>query len=278
MTDLKMRLKRKQNSALLLIGVLFLFSCVEEKKPEKIVARVGDAVLTESRLGEALASNRHKHKYREEYIRNWVETELLYKKALDEDIISDSLFNGILTESKKELAGAFLISKMLDKEKLEFTDNEIRDYYKKNINEFWAPFNGFVLNVAKFKSQNDAILFRKEVLKSKWSEAEKKFESNLIESEENKLIYKHEIQPVHLLRVIEKLEPSIVSIVIKTEPEVFTVVQMIDSIEKNKPIPARYIQDEIKERLRIFKSKQLYNRFMESLYEEYNVQLKRDSI
>ncbi len=275
-----MHLNRKLNSVLIILGFLSLVSCGENKKSEIIIARVGDAVLTKSQLEKALASDRYKRKYKEEFIRQWIETELLFKKAIDENILSDSLFNEILSESKKELAGALLITKKLNEKTFRFTEKELRDYYKKNRSEFLAPYDGYVLNIAKFNSQNDAINFRKEVLKNKWKYAGEKFKdkNSLINIVENKLIYKYEIQPVHLLRVIEKLAPDVVSIIIKTDENEFTVVQMIDNIKQNKPVPAKYIWDEISERLKIFKQKQFYNKFLESLYEEYSVQLKRDSL
>ncbi len=280
MTNLKMHLKPIRNSVLFFIGIFLLLSCGEKKKPEKIIARVGDAVLTQSQLEKALDSERYKRKFKEEFVRQWIETELLYKKALDEKIISDSLFNEILTESKKELAAAFLISKILDDKKIELSNNEIRDFYKNNLSEFLAPFDGYVVNIAKFNSQNDAILFRKEVLANKWEEAEKKFKNkvSLVGLENNSLLYKYQIQPARLLRVVEKLLPGVVSIIIQTEPGIYSVVQMIDTIKKNKPIPSEYILDEIRERLRIYKTKQIYNRFIKDLYEEYSVQLKRDSL
>ncbi len=280
MKNLKMRSEPLRNSVFILIGIFLFLACGEKKKPEKIIARVGNAVLTQSQLEKALASDRYKRKFKEEFVRQWVETELLYKKAVDENIVADSLFNEILTESKKELAAALLISKLFGEKKFKFSAKEILDYYNKNLSEFLAPFDGYVLNIAKFSSQNDAILFRKEMLENKWNKAKNKFKgkTSLVSLVTNSLLYKYQIQPAKLLRVVEKLSPGVVSIVIQTEPGIFTVVQMIDSITKNKPIPSKYIKNEIEERLRIYKTKQNYHKFINSLYEEYSVQLKRDSL
>ncbi|GBD89707.1 peptidylprolyl isomerase [bacterium BMS3Abin04] len=278
MISLKKHTNKIVNSLLILFVVISFPSCKKEIPVSKEIARVGNSILTQKELERELKSKSFGKKYKEEFIRSWIETEVLYQKALKEGIIKDSVYQSIVYQSKKELAGAMLLNKIALTDKYLPTKSEIENYYNKNKEEFRAVEDAFVLNEIQFKNQNKAILFRQSVIEKKWKFAILNISESaeVINSFKKKLLYKYQIQPVKLTRVINGLIPGHVSVVLETEPGVFTVVQLIDKIKSDSILPLRYIKDRIAERLKIIHRKIANNQFIEKLYDEFNVHLTRE--
>lgn len=278
MISLKKRINKIVNFLLILFAVFFLSSCKKEAPVSKEIARVGASILTQKELDKELKSESFGKKYKEEFIRSWIETEVLYQKAIKEGIVEDSIYQNILSKSKKKLAGSMLLSKFAATDKYLPTKAEIKIYYNKKKDEFKAVENAFVLNEIQFKDQNKAILFRKNVIEKKWQYAISNINktTEVIDNFKQKLLYKYEIQPVKLTRVLNGLGPGQVSVVLEMEPGVFTVVQLIDKIKTDNILPLRYIKDRIAERLKIIHRKIANNQFIEKLYDEFNVHLTRE--
>lgn len=278
MISLKKHTNKIVNSLLILFVVISFSSCKKEIPVGKEIARVGNSILTQKELERELKSESFGRKYKEEFIRSWIETEVLYQKALKEGIIEDSVYQSILNKSKKELAGAMLLNKAALTDKYLPTKSEIENYYNKNKEEFKTVEDAFVLNEIQFKDQNKAILFRQNVIEKKWKYAISNINeaAEAINSFNKKLLYKYQIQPVKLIRVINELTPGQVSVVLETELGVFTVVQLIDKIKSESILPLRYIKNRIAERLRIIHRKIADNQFIEKLYDEFNVHLTRE--
>ena len=278
MISLKKHTNKIVNSLLILFVVISFPSCKKEIPVSKEIARVGNSILTQKELERELKSKSFGKKYKEEFIRSWIETEVLYQKALKEGIIKDSVYQSIVYQSKKELAGAMLLNKIALTDKYLPTKSEIENYYNKNKEEFRAVEDAFVLNEIQFKNQNKAILFRQSVIEKKWKFAILNISESaeVINSFKKKLLYKYQIQPVKLTRVINGLIPGHVSVVLETEPGVFTVVQLIDKIKSDSILPLRYIKDRIAERLKIIHRKIANNQYIEKLYDEFNVHLTRE--
>ena len=89
MTNFRRLLSPKLIKYYLALVIGLTLSCAEEKTDAKIVARVGSSSLTEEELNAALGSETNANKYREEFIRRWVETELLYREAVNENITAE---------------------------------------------------------------------------------------------------------------------------------------------------------------------------------------------
>lgn len=102
-------LKHSANSLFVLLATSFIFiNCSGEDKETKEVVRINDAVLTEDEIVHSLDSKEYSNKYKEQFINEWIEREILFQKALDDGILNDKEFNYILERSKKELAAVFL--------------------------------------------------------------------------------------------------------------------------------------------------------------------------
>ncbi len=257
---------------------LIIVSCKEKAPVSKEIARVGNEVLTERELETALGSERFQNKFKEEFIRQWIQTEVLYQKSVKSKITKDSLYNNIVTQSKKELASAFLLQKVVKDSNIVITPTDLRKYYYNHKDEFSLPFDAYVLNVINFGDENEAIKFRQLLLSSGWKDNLKHLSEfkSVSGHSEKKLVYKNEIQPKSLLRIVEQLRKNTISLVIETEPGNFTVVQLINKFNKGDVPKLTYITDQVEERLKIIRTKQIIKNYISKLYEEFQVHITRD--
>jgi hypothetical protein len=278
--NLKKRLSKIVISTAALVCLLFLAAaCSKKEKSNSIVAKVNDTILTEDDLNVALSQERNSGKYREEYIQNWIEREVLSQQASKKGIQDDAQFKFIADQNKKELTVAMFINKILDENNIEITDDEIKSYYESNKEDFRLPDNAYLLNRIYFNNFDKAILFRNNVLNTDWNRALNVFngEQSLVESSLQKLYFQYQIQPITLLRIVNNLQDGETSIILETEPMKYAVVQLISKYDSNSIPPIEVIKDRVKERLTIIKKKEYLKNYIDKLIAEHNTEVVRYS-
>jgi hypothetical protein len=258
------------------IVVLFLFSCKGEKVDEEIyIAEVGNEKLSQTELDNELGSNANISKYKEEYVRDWVETELLYQISHEDKLLDYHNFERVLKYSKKELAASIAIQSFLIQNPVEYSEKDIKNYYEKNKNDYSFSHNAYILNYTIFNDESKAINFRNSVINEGWQNSLSIFknDSSLVNNWENKLFKLTEIQSPKITRVLQKLNKNEISLVIKTELNNFVVVQQIDEITKNS-IPAyQYVKENVKASFLISKQKEQIRNYLDSLISNKNVKI-----
>ena len=142
--------------------VVFAFAlaqvgCSKEEKPAKYIAKVNKSVLTEDDVKLALSEERNKGIYREEYINNWIKTEILFEEAVDNEILDDKEFKSLLERNKKELAAALFMKKIINESKIEPADDEIKKYFDDNKDDFKLADEAYKINEVQFNDYNKAI-------------------------------------------------------------------------------------------------------------------------
>jgi len=264
---------------LIVTFTLTQFGCSKEEKPSKYIAKVNKSVLTEEDVKSALLEDRNKGIYREEYINNWIRTEILYQEAVDKGLLNDNEFKSLLDRNKKELASALLIKKLVDEEKIEPTDDEIKEYFDNNKNDFKLVDDAYRINEIEFDNFNNAVEFRNSLLETEWTRALNQYRSSqsIIELLPQKLLLKYQIQPITLLRVITTLDINEVSVVLETEPMKFTVVQLLEKFSKDLIPPLDMVKNEVKERLSIIKRNQFTKEHIDKLIADHNLEIERYS-
>ena len=140
---------------ILFISVI-LAGCTKEPEKKEYVARVNDKFLTQEELNNMLQTADNKNFYKDEIIRNWINNELLYQKAIKEGITDDSLYKRLTDESKKELAVTLLLNQVYLKEKEKISSKQIEDFYENNKNDFKAFYDSYVINVINFNNDTYA--------------------------------------------------------------------------------------------------------------------------
>ncbi|MCF8242373.1 MAG: peptidyl-prolyl cis-trans isomerase [Melioribacteraceae bacterium] len=282
MMNLKTYLPGKANNFILIhLGVvlfLLLFGCVEQQEDEKkVVAEVNGNQLTEEDFQMLISDKRFQKKYKNEILRQWIEKELLYQEAVEQDIVSSQEFESYIRYSERELAGSMVVRNYISDNLPEITNAELVSFYDDNKEQFQVDRESYLLNMITFTDRERAIKFRSILINSDWNSAVSSFsnDSTVTSNFTNNLFYANHIQPLKFLRVVRELFPMEVSIVVETEPGMFSVVQMIETLDKNYVPEFNFVKEIVKERYTIKLQKDLYNKLIENLYTKYSVEIKR---
>jgi len=280
---MKILLKHSRNRffwvAAFFVFSLLAVSCSKEEKSAKNIAKVNNAVLTEDDLKNALSEERNSGKYRDEYIHEWIETEILFQQAEKEGLLKEKNFNSILEQSKKELASAIFINKILSDNNIQATEEEIKKYFEEKKEDFKLADNLYQLNIINFNNFDKAVQFRNTLIETDWNRALNIYrgEQSIIGSSSKVLLYKYQIEPLTLLRVISNLDENEISIVFETEPMKFTIVQLIQMVGKDVIPPFEIIKEEAKERLLVVKKKEFLKEYIDKLIADHNLEIVRYS-
>lgn len=266
-----------KNSFFFLISIITFISCSDENKSSKHLVKVGDAVLTEETLNNSLGEFQNQVKFREEFINDWIEKEVLYKEAQDNGILNSEEFNRILEKSKKELAAALIIRKYLDENKYEPGIDELKNFYEKYKQDFTFVDDNYKINRAYFKNLESAVRFRKLLIESDWKKALNSFrgDESLIQEETLLLIPAHKFETTGQYKVVSSLLPMEVSVVLQEEPSKFTIVQLVEKFNKSSLPAYEMITDIVKDRFMILKNKELVKEYLNKLIDDHNIDIKR---
>ncbi|MDG5814257.1 peptidylprolyl isomerase [Chitinispirillales bacterium ANBcel5] len=123
-----------------LFVLLFILVGCNNEPDSPVVARVGNSVLTLDELYESMPPEYSELITREqnvEYIRQWIDTEILYQEAKRQRIHREPNIRERLERMKKDLLSAEMISRGVGyKGHSVITEEDVRNYYYKNRHEF----------------------------------------------------------------------------------------------------------------------------------------------
>ena len=118
------------------ISLIFIFgitACEKKQPPDNYTARVNDSYLTEAEIDEELENSL---KFREEFVVQWIENELLAQEAEKNGILDREKYERIIEKSKKELAAALLLSDHFRGINPEIKHKTLLAYYELNSERF----------------------------------------------------------------------------------------------------------------------------------------------
>lgn len=123
---------------------LFLFTfltCEKLSKPDSpVIARVGRSVLTLEDLNKSIPSEYSSSITREQrinYVKQWIDAELLYQEAMRQKIDKEIDIRMRLEKMKKDLLGAEMISRnSFGTNKQKFSEEAINNYYEQHKESF----------------------------------------------------------------------------------------------------------------------------------------------
>ncbi len=215
-------------------------------------------------------------KLKEELINEWIEDEVLYNEAKKEGILEEKDFQKIMNKSQKKLAIAFLINKIVEDQDFQIKDDEIKKFYDENKNEFKLIDDLYHFKSATFYNYDDAIKFREKLMESNWTISENLLKAQKINySISENYLYKNEVQPIQLLRILNLLEKDEVSLVIETDDGNFIVVQLIEKLSKNEIPQLDFVYKDVKEKLLLVKQKEFVHNYIKELISEHKLEIER---
>lgn len=268
-----LRLRKNKELFFLFATSLFLFISCSEEEESTYIAKVGNLVLTNKVLNEKKIT----HKFREEYIHEWIEQRLFYLDAINGGIANTEEYKQIIDETKVEVATALAIKKYLKKNPVAITNEKLEDYYTKNISEFrvWSPF--VIYDRVTFLNKKNAFLFKKVVKRQGWESAVEYFTNEQIKFsvEENKSEYIYNVLPKNLAKRIAQMLTQNYSGIIKTSDNSFTIVHLVKKYNKDDVPEFEEIREKIKEKYTAVKRREIYNNYLKELYLKYSSEIER---
>lgn len=118
---------------------LIVVQC-DKSKNEKVIARVGKATLTLENLKNSIPSEYSDQITRDQninYVKQWIDRELLFQEAVDQKIDRDPVIKERLMKMKMDLLSAEMLDRYSMKIQADsISDSVVNHYYKLNLNQF----------------------------------------------------------------------------------------------------------------------------------------------
>jgi len=261
----------------IILPLLILVACNENKKPETYIAKVNNSYLTESRLAELIDSQFVSEKSRSVIIKNWIRQEILFQQAIKEGLTETNEFKETLNNTRKQLAAALVLEKFAASTQQQFTEEELKNFFEENESSFKLPFNAYYLNRIDFSNRDAAVAFRTKLIMNGWAGAiyESEPDTNIISKEDSILVSEQDIQPVRLLRILEGLYPLEISIVIPDERGYYSVVQLLDKYTEGSLPAFEAVKDEVERRYKSALTELAIENYIDELYSLSEIEIKK---
>jgi EpsD family peptidyl-prolyl cis-trans isomerase len=117
--------------------IAMLFSC-GKNRDSKVVAHVGKVQLTMDALSSAMPSIKDRQLSKlqaQNYVQHWIESELVYQKAIKEKIDALPEVKEQLRRLEKDFIVSVYVQQKVDNE-IQITDEDLESYYEHNSEEF----------------------------------------------------------------------------------------------------------------------------------------------
>ncbi len=257
--------------------IAYFVSCTEKKEEKKYIAKVGDSYLTEEDVDQIVSASADSSKFREEYIRQWIEDELLYLAAKEKGILNREDYKSLTKQSSKMTANSLLIKSIMDNLKIKEDSSSVKKYFIKNLDEFKLTRPAILYNYAVFKKYSDAEKFKMSLLQNNWNDALNKIihSSNLIDSGKEIFSYIVEDSPDYYNKIYKTLVRNEISEVLETFDGRYMVFQLLEKYDKNQIPNFMVIYDLVKERYIAQQRELAYKNFVKQLYSDYSVSIER---
>lgn len=270
-----------RNLFILSIGILlFMVSCEKSEQQKTFLARVGNSYLFAETAEQYIGSSFDTSDVRARmYVNRWVESELLYQKALNKGYADSQDIEQQLADIRKQL----IIQRYLDKEIYgeveQISESDLKYYYEGHSKEFELREAVVRVNLAVFNDRASANDFRSFLVKGKsWSDASIQFSEDevkmaALQSNLSSVTYTQvTLYPPELWKVAQNLQKGDASFPVKSGNQ-FYVIQLLEKSAKGSTANFEAVIDEVKSRLFIEKRREKYDKLLQNLRKEFKVQV-----
>ena len=279
MMNCEKHLNKTLTNILILSALLSITACSEQKQKDDYIARVNESYLTREDFASLVDTSKLNSFQKEQIIKNWIYNELLFQEAVRDGIVEDDDFKKILKNSERQLANAMFLKDLSDSEEIDFSDQDLIEYYDNNKNYFRASTNSYLINRVYFKDEDRAIRFRELALATDWDKSIDLIteDSSLHRYERFKLIEETEIYPLQLSRIIADLNTKEISIVITEKPGYYSIVQILEKYPKETILPFESTKDLVKKRFIAEKKTEIIENYLKELYSKNEIEIKNEN-
>ena len=239
--------------------------------------RVGEFFLTQTMIDDAIGNIEGNKLFREEFIRKWIEKQLIYLSAINYGILESEEYSELVDEAKVDIANALVIKELVKHDKADISKKELENYYSEHISEFKLSAKKIMYSQVSFNNKTVAKKFRRKLVSNGWGKVVSEFSNDtaLIFAAKNNFEYIYNILPMRVGYQLSRLKENGVSRVIESSQDVFTILQLHKSYKKNEVPKFNEIELDIKEKYLANYRKEIYSNFIKQLYSEYSSEIER---
>jgi len=152
---------------------------------------------------------------------------------------------------------------------------DVINYFKENRNEFKLHDKSYLLNLIYFNDEARAVEFRSLVLDSDWQKAMNVFygDTTIIRIENMALLKEEDVYSVKVLRMVKRLHPLEISIVISEREGYYTVVQVLKIYSKGALPSFDIIKQSVEQRYLAEKRKELMENYFIDIYSKNEIEV-----
>ena len=269
-----------RRTAYLVPLIAVFIGCSRESPPRPYVARVGPVELREDDLAgpaDSIARARGKSM---SFINEWVVSELLYQEAQRRGMADSDQLRKQLEATRKRLA----VEALLEKEVYgggadDVHDEEIAEYFKKNVSSFTLREDVARVSYALFSERDEANLFRASILRgASWEDAVAACQRDSVHRRDlravarNQYFTKATLFPDELWKLARTLPKEEVSYAVKTAAGYYILT--VHGIKHVGETPEfEFVRNEVRERLLIERRRARYEQLVSDLRSRHKVEV-----
>ena len=258
--------------------ILFGIGCLQPvERPSGLLAVVGDAMLTERVIEESVGSHsRVSDKARQDYVKRWIDYELLYRQARKLGLQKSSALRREVERIERDLMIRALVEQEID-QRIRVSDADIQTYFEQNASQFLFTQDEFKYRQVSTTSLREAravsaFLSREGRLPDDDSFGEETT-LRIVDYSEN-FIQARNLES-GLPELLKALEPEGFSERIKLGDRYYCV-QLLEKRLQGEPIPLRESTPQIHSILLAIQRKERYQVLLNRLREETKIEIYID--
>ena len=274
-----MMLLRKSVKASIFVVVAFMFitGCRSRISEDDTVARVGDQVLSRDMMVKQMAWEGMDPDQEKQFVERWVDRELLYQAAMNQGLTKTEELEFELGLVEKE----YQIQKLLERtfaDKIKISDEELKQYYDKNMDLFRVEENDVRLYHILVESRQEANVVLQELRTGKqFQDVAKDHSVGIFRERGGDLGYvKREDLIPELANQAFRIQENTISSPIKTDHG-YHIIKVIKKRSKGDIREFDEVRDEISRRIRVNKERMVYYDFLYNLRDNVNVSVSIES-
>jgi len=265
----------------LAVAVIFLvLGCQQQPKHERVLARVGDVILTEAQARAAMDTSLAPYETQvRKYVSSWVITELLYQEAMKRGIEQNNRFQQQLADVRKQLAVQEFLQTFIYADTGVVAEDSVRQYFDRHAEEFIVREDMIKMNILGFTNREPANIFAAQVTRgASWENSYKKIMNDPATANEivfvstGKYYSQRTLMFPELWKVAQTLGENDISFPIRTSSG-FYVIQMLTTVHSGSNPDFEVVREEARVRFIREQQQHRYDSLIGTLQQRYSVEL-----
>jgi len=248
-----------------------VMGCSRQQEPGRLLASVNNSELY---MREVAAHVDTSSAYAvRNYVSNWVTQELLFDEAKKEGLDDAPEFKERVKEFSRQLAITMLLNKRIYDAPVNFTPEEISNYYNNHHEEFRSTREVACVNLAAFSKRSFSVAFRNALISgTDWSVIFSDIPTYAVMEVKDSIYLTQSTTIPAIWNVIQSIKTGGTSFPIQVDSLSY-IVQVKRKIGTGESLPLDYATSMIRERMAIEKRQQLYQFLLDSLRSVGNFQI-----